>query len=72
MVALQQLISEPATCNPESFRVGPIASPRRVRPVADKMAVLLSGLRKFRWEKPEQFAGGAPVIYLQQRYAGLR
>src|SRR5437868_8801977 len=31
-----------------------------------------NGLRKFRWEKPEQFAGGAPAIYLQQRYAGLR
>src|SRR5438045_9210305 len=29
------------------------------------------GLRKFRWEKPEQFTGGASAIYIQQRYAGL-
>ena len=36
-----------------------------------KMAVLQRSLRKFRWEKPEQFAGGAPAIYLQQRDAGL-
>ena len=36
------------------------------------MAVLQSSLREFRWEKPKQFAGGAPAIYLQQRYAGLR
>src|SRR6266850_7627614 len=33
---------------------------------------LTNGLRKFRWKKPKQFAGSAPAIYLQQRYAGLR
>jgi hypothetical protein len=36
-----------------------------------KMAVLQRSLRDFWREKPEQFAGGAPAIYLQQRDAGL-
>jgi hypothetical protein len=33
---------------------------------------LTRGLRKFRWKKPEKFAGGTPAIYIQQRYASLR
>src|SRR6478672_12237998 len=33
---------------------------------------LTRGLRKFRWEKPEQFSGSTPAIYLQQCYACLR
>src|SRR6266850_3337802 len=33
---------------------------------------LTRGLREFWWKKPKQFAGSAPAIYLQQRYAGLR